>query len=98
VALLDDLLVQDLHLADHQQSKIGDEGLRKGIVRDRVALDVDVLVNDICGGRPIHRLGSPVYGLTDVDGSQPDFWAYLHAFLAERGQTFSEWVEQMDLS
>ena len=71
VALLDDLLVQDLYLADHQQSKIGDEGVRKGIVRDRVALD---------------------------DGSQPDFWAYLHAFLAERGQTFSEWVEQMDLS
>jgi hypothetical protein len=61
-------------------------------------LDVDVLVNDIWGGRPNHRLGSPVYGLTDVDGSQPDFWAYLHAFLAERGQTFSEWVEQMDLS
>lgn len=70
----------------------------RGIVHDRVALDADVLVNDIWGGRPIHRLGSPVYGLTDVDGSQPDFWAYLHAFLAERGQTFSEWVEQMDLS
>jgi hypothetical protein len=33
-----------------------------------------------------------------VDGSQPDFWASLPAFLAERGQTFSEWVEQMDLS
>ena len=59
---------------------------------------VALLVNDIWGGRPIHRLGSPVYGLTDVDGSQPDFWAHLHAFLAERGQTFSEWVEQMDLS
>jgi NAD(P)-dependent dehydrogenase (short-subunit alcohol dehydrogenase family) len=59
---------------------------------------LDVLVNDIWGGRPVHRLGSPVYGLTDVDGSQPDFWAYLNAFLAERGQTFSEWVEQRDVS
>jgi hypothetical protein len=28
----------------------------------------------------------------------PDFWASLHAFLAERGQTFSEWVAHRDLS
>jgi NAD(P)-dependent dehydrogenase (short-subunit alcohol dehydrogenase family) len=38
------------------------------------------------------------YGFRDVDGGQPDFWAYLQAFLDERGQTFTEWVEQMDLS
>ena len=43
---------------------------------------------DTWGGRPVHRLGSHAYGLTDVNGSQPDFWLYLHAFLAGRGQTF----------
>lgn len=35
------------------------------------------------------------YEFTDLDGSQPDFWAYFKSFLAEQGLTFDDYVDQM---
>jgi NAD(P)-dependent dehydrogenase (short-subunit alcohol dehydrogenase family) len=35
------------------------------------------------------------YGFTDLDGSQPDFWAYFTTFLESKGMTFQDYVDSM---
>jgi NAD(P)-dependent dehydrogenase (short-subunit alcohol dehydrogenase family) len=35
------------------------------------------------------------YGFTDLDGSQPDFWAYFSSFLEAEGMTLQDYVDTM---
>ncbi len=37
------------------------------------------------------------YGFTDLDGSQPDFWSYLRAFLESESKSFEEYVDGMTM-